>query len=149
MWSLSTGRRRSDQIPANRRPGPAGRRRRRTRGVSWLDFGRSSEWWGRQQSCTAAATGASRGAPLFRRCGVTAAATSGRRASVGARGGAGVVVCRRQGARNRARRGRAHGTVAARLWAGGGACASETSRPPFYGRHARAGATEGPVVRSG
>jgi hypothetical protein len=29
------------------------------------------------------------------------------------------------------------------------ACASETSRPPFYSRRARTGAAEGPVVHSG
>jgi hypothetical protein len=62
MSSPSTGRRRSGQIPANRRPGPAGRGRRRTRGVWWLDSGWSSKWWGRRRGCTAAATGASRGA---------------------------------------------------------------------------------------
>jgi hypothetical protein len=119
----------------------AGRGRRRTRGVWCLDFARSSKWWGRQRGCTADATGACCGAPLFRRGGATAAATGGRRASVGARGGAGMVVRRREGARDRARRGRAHGDWAARLWAGGRACASETSRPPFCSRPARAGAT--------
>jgi hypothetical protein len=97
MLSPGTGRRRSGQIPVNRRPGPGERRRRRTRGVWWLDFGQSSKWWGCQRGCTAAAIGACRGAPLFRRGGATAAAMGGRRASVGARGGAGVVVRRREG----------------------------------------------------
>jgi hypothetical protein len=58
IGSSATGRRQSGQIPANRRPGPVGRGRRRTREVSWLDFGRSSEWWGRRRGCTAAATDA-------------------------------------------------------------------------------------------
>jgi hypothetical protein len=53
MQSPSTGRRRSGQIPANRRPGPTGRGRRATRGVSWLC----------RRGRTVAATGVSRGAP--------------------------------------------------------------------------------------
>jgi hypothetical protein len=66
IGSPGAGRRRSGQIPANRRPRPAGRGRRGTRGVSWLDSGRSSEWWWRRRRCTATVAGASRGAPMRR-----------------------------------------------------------------------------------
>jgi hypothetical protein len=63
MESLGTGRRRSDQIPANRRPGPAGRGRRTTRGVPRLDFDQSLGQWWRQRGLVAASAVASRGAP--------------------------------------------------------------------------------------
>jgi hypothetical protein len=67
IGSPSAGRRRFGQIPANRRSRSAGRGRRGTRGVSWLDFGQSSEGWWHRRGCTTMVAGASRGAPMRRR----------------------------------------------------------------------------------
>jgi hypothetical protein len=74
----------------------------------------------------------------------------GRAASFGgARGGAGVVVRRWEGARNRARRGCVNGDGAPRLWAGGrGPARARRPDSPFIGVAHRTGAMEGPVVHS-
>jgi hypothetical protein len=90
--------RRSGQIPSNWRPGPAGRGRRTTGQVPWLDFGRSLEWWGRRQGLAVATTVAGRVHPALAKwshgSGQGQAASSGE--ARGWRWGGGLVTEQRE-----------------------------------------------------
>jgi hypothetical protein len=84
MWSPSTGRRQSGKIPANRRPGPAGRGRGSTLGSLGVDS------WARLGRGRASEVGApvARGGGRRDRCAGEVAVLWGRRAHRQARAGA-------------------------------------------------------------